>query len=92
MHHPDVRIAGPANQALANLDKDTVKEKYSTNIFLLHPHARNDEKVLVDVVFVHGLLGSVFYTWRNGRNCTKTLDLVGKGRKPMVATQGTGEG
>ncbi|XP_065171055.1 protein SERAC1-like isoform X2 [Atheta coriaria] len=76
VHHPDVRIAGPANQALANLDKDTVKEKYSTNIFLLHPHARNDEKVLVDVVFVHGLLGSVFYTWRNGRNCTKTLDLV----------------
>ncbi|XP_012284390.2 protein SERAC1 [Orussus abietinus] len=64
-HHEDVRLSATAARALANLDaEDDHNEKYPTRIYLLHPLYRDEMSKKLDVIFVHGLLGGVFITWR----------------------------
>ncbi|CAG9823525.1 unnamed protein product [Phaedon cochleariae] len=76
----NVRISIPAARALANLDMDE-NVYYSQRLYLLHPVMRTAKKQDVDVVFVHGLLGGVFYTWRQ-RNKQKTaVGIIGKNEK-----------
>ncbi|XP_044277945.1 protein SERAC1 isoform X3 [Varanus komodoensis] len=53
-----------AARALANLDRETVKEKYPDGVYLLHPQFRTNMPIKADVLFVHGLLGAAFKTWR----------------------------
>ncbi|XP_017783415.1 PREDICTED: protein SERAC1 isoform X2 [Nicrophorus vespilloides] len=91
INHQDIRLSGPAGQALANLDRDAMVERFSSNLYLLHPSNRCAEKALVDVVFVHGLLGNVFYTWRNNTNPDMPINLIGKpaGRKDNSHTCST---
>ncbi|XP_008212677.1 protein SERAC1 [Nasonia vitripennis] len=63
--HKDIRLAAPASRALANLDfDDNEDEKYSQRIYPLYPLHRVDFKKKLDVVFIHGLLGGIFVTWR----------------------------
>lgn len=40
---------------------DSTRQRFGTNIYELY---RSDNAQLVDIVFIHGLKGSVFRTWR----------------------------
>lgn len=76
----DMRLQVIASKALANLDKDDPNNaEYPPNIYPLHPRLRTRNKPKGDIVFVHGLLGSVFITWRQkDKNYSSELGLYGK--------------
>ncbi|XP_038621649.1 protein SERAC1 [Tachyglossus aculeatus] len=64
MKSPHVIQASHAARALANLDRETVQEKYLDGVFVLHPQCRSSQPIKADVLFIHGLLGAAFKTWR----------------------------
>ncbi|XP_008310916.1 protein SERAC1 [Cynoglossus semilaevis] len=64
MQSPHIMQASHAARALANLDRETVKEKYQDGIYILHPQTRSNEPIKADVLFIHGILGAAFKTWR----------------------------
>ncbi|XP_075718826.1 protein SERAC1 isoform X1 [Rhinoderma darwinii] len=64
MKSPYVIQTSHAARALANLDRDTVIEKYPDGVYVLHPQHRTSQLIKADVLFVHGLLGAAFKTWR----------------------------
>lgn len=78
MKHEDVRISIPAARALANLQNE--EESYKRHLYLLYPNYVGNKKPKVDVVFVHGLLGGVFFTWRQRTKTDVTIGLMGKSR------------
>ena len=67
---PNIVVNLPAIKALANLDQYYAKNTYAPGIYLMLPndrvvkHQNELSNRAVDVVFLHGLLGGVFYTWR----------------------------
>lgn len=67
----------PAAKALANLDFDNDQE-YSRCLYLLSPITRSPKDSDVDVIFVHGLLGGVFYTWRQRIRDAHAIGILGK--------------
>lgn len=74
-----MRLSGPAVRALANLDvDDNPSEKYHRRIYLLHPQHRDLGTPKLDVVFIHGLLGGVFVTWRQRDRDQSSTGFVGK--------------
>ncbi|KAL1509484.1 hypothetical protein ABEB36_004209 [Hypothenemus hampei] len=79
--HEDIRISIPAARALANLDVDN-DAHYPNNLYILHPINRTKKSQDIDVIFVHGLLGGVFFTWRQRR---KGLESAGFKRKGKTA-------
>ncbi|CAB4057163.1 SERAC1 [Lepeophtheirus salmonis] len=62
---PNLLINLPATKALCNMDQKYLKHKYEPGVYLMLPHERNID-ANVDVVFIHGLLGGVFFSWRQG--------------------------
>ncbi|ODN06210.1 Protein SERAC1, partial [Orchesella cincta] len=61
----DVKIILPARRALHNLDRESSKHVLHSGIYQLYPDYRTDEsKLEYDIVFVHGILGGAFRTWR----------------------------
>lgn len=64
LQSPHIMEASHAARALANLDRETVMEKYQDGIYILHPQARGNQPIKADVLFVHGILGAAFKTWR----------------------------
>ncbi|XP_040206885.1 protein SERAC1 isoform X2 [Rana temporaria] len=64
MKSPYVIQSSHAARALANLDRETVTEKYPDGVYVLHPQHRTSQPIKADVLFVHGLLGAAFKTWR----------------------------
>ncbi|XP_063963574.1 protein SERAC1-like [Lytechinus pictus] len=60
-------LSAQASRALANLDRDWSSETFGNGVYVLHPKGRSSEPILADVVFVHGLSGGAFYTWRQGQ-------------------------
>uniref|UniRef100_A0A8D0L115 Protein SERAC1 n=1 Tax=Sphenodon punctatus TaxID=8508 RepID=A0A8D0L115_SPHPU len=64
MKSPHVIQSSHAARTLANLDRETVQEKYPDGVYVLHPQYRTSQPIQADVLFVHGLLGAAFKTWR----------------------------
>ncbi|KAM9316148.1 protein SERAC1 [Gastrophryne carolinensis] len=64
MKSPFIIQSSHASRALANLDRETVTEKYPDGVYILHPQHRTSQPRDADVLFVHGLLGAAFKTWR----------------------------
>ncbi|XP_068580786.1 protein SERAC1 [Cebidichthys violaceus] len=64
MQSPHVMQASHAARALANLDREMVKEKYQDGVYILHPQTRGNQPIKADVLFIHGILGAAFKTWR----------------------------
>ncbi|XP_012880038.1 PREDICTED: protein SERAC1 [Dipodomys ordii] len=56
--------ASHAARTLANLDRETVQEKYQDGVYVLHPQYRTSQPIKADVLFIHGLMGAAFKTWR----------------------------
>ncbi|XP_063126740.1 protein SERAC1 isoform X2 [Rattus norvegicus] len=56
--------ASHAARTLANLDRETVSEKYQDGVYVLHPQCRTSQPIKADVLFIHGLMGAAFKTWR----------------------------
>ncbi|XP_030384391.1 protein SERAC1 [Scaptodrosophila lebanonensis] len=77
---PDLRLQVVSAKAMANLDHDDPNQSiYPPNVFPLHPRIRTRRKPKADIVFVHGLLGGVFITWRQrDRKRSTELGLYGK--------------
>lgn len=83
--HKDIRVSAPAQRALLNYDEDDVSAgeglKFHKKLFQLYPKQRVKGTPKMDVVFIHGLLGGVFVTWRQrdtGRCGHKSsLELLG---------------
>ncbi|XP_067097655.1 protein SERAC1 isoform X2 [Osmerus mordax] len=71
MQSTHIMQASHAARALANLDRDTVKERYQDGVYVLHPQCRTSQPIKADVLFVHGLLGAAFKTWRQ-KDCDVT--------------------
>ncbi|XP_030628325.1 protein SERAC1 [Chanos chanos] len=61
---PHIMQGSHAARALANLDREAVSEKYKDGVYILHPQCRASQPIKADVLFVHGLLGAAFKTWR----------------------------
>uniref|UniRef100_A0A673H1H6 Protein SERAC1 n=1 Tax=Sinocyclocheilus rhinocerous TaxID=307959 RepID=A0A673H1H6_9TELE len=61
---PYIMQASHAARALANLDREAVRQKYQDGVYILHPQCRTNQPIKADVLFVHGLLGAAFKTWR----------------------------
>ncbi|PWA27712.1 hypothetical protein CCH79_00000400, partial [Gambusia affinis] len=64
MKSPHVMQSSHAARALANLDREAVREKYQDGVYILHPQTRVDQPSKADVLFIHGILGAAFKTWR----------------------------
>ncbi|KAM6915699.1 protein SERAC1 [Xenentodon cancila] len=74
MQSPHVMQASHAARALANLDRETVKEKYQDGVYILHPQTRSNQPVKADVLFIHGILGAAFKTWRQKDRSTSEVE------------------
>lgn len=72
--HEDVRLSIPATRALVNLNAK--EERYQRHLYQLHPTYIDAKEPKVDVVFIHGLLGGVFFTWRQRLNTEISLGLI----------------
>ncbi|XP_055593285.1 protein SERAC1 isoform X3 [Uranotaenia lowii] len=61
----DIRMQVTTDLTLANLDRDDPNRfTYESNVYPLYPKGRRKQKPDADVIFIHGLLGGVFVTWR----------------------------
>ncbi|EDW11501.1 protein SERAC1 [Drosophila mojavensis] len=76
---PDLRLQVISAKTMANLDHDDPNQfTYPPNVYPLHPRVRTRRKPKADIVFIHGLLGGVFITWRQRDRKPTELGLYGK--------------
>ncbi|KAM7340893.1 hypothetical protein ACRRTK_001508 [Alexandromys fortis] len=78
--------ASHAARTLANLDRETVHEKYQDGVYVLHPQCRTSQPIKADVLFIHGLMGAAFKTWRQQDSERVLLEnsLVDEDRKSIA--------
>ncbi|XP_042912246.1 protein SERAC1 isoform X1 [Parasteatoda tepidariorum] len=72
---PHIDVSLPSVKALANLDDDDFNYcVYDSDVYLLHPMFRlGDRKLDADVIFIHGINGATFWTWRQSDNMKKYI-------------------
>ena len=74
---PNATLQIVADRALANLDScsgfENGMKRLCDGIYVLHPNCRSRDEAVVDVVFIHGIQGSPFHTWRQGEGADKAL-------------------
>ncbi|EPY85257.1 hypothetical protein CB1_000390072 [Camelus ferus] len=68
MKSQHIMEASHAARTLANLDRETVRDKYQDGVYVLHPQHRTSQPIKADVLFIHGLMGAAFKTWRQQDN------------------------
>lgn len=74
-HDEDLRIQVFASTSLNNLDKfDTAGFIYQPKLYPLYPRGRINEKPALDLIFVHGILGGIWVTWRVQRSADMCQD------------------
>lgn len=92
----DIRLNVTANKALSNLDRDANDNRmYKSKIYPLYPRLRTNSEPQLDIVFVHGILGGVFMTWRQREErfeALKATSMTKKLTKNGTNTSGTVEG
>ncbi|XP_055535747.1 protein SERAC1 isoform X2 [Wyeomyia smithii] len=92
----DMRMQVTTDLTLSNLDRDDPNcFSYESNVYPLYPKGRRKRKPDVDVVFIHGLLGGVFVTWRQKDLKPQAASLLGKKHSSVnlvssAVTQGNG--
>ncbi|XP_071090871.1 protein SERAC1-like [Haliotis cracherodii] len=64
MSHEDLELSQLAGRAMLNLDRDGADCVCEEGVYVIHPMHRNSEEPYCDVVFVHGIMGGPFKTWR----------------------------
>lgn len=75
----DLRFQVFASTALNNLDKyDSSNFKYQPKLYPLYPRGKINEKPALDLIFVHGILGGIWITWRVQRKS----DMLEEGTAP----------
>ncbi|XP_054262327.1 protein SERAC1 isoform X2 [Macrosteles quadrilineatus] len=85
----DLPLSVLAGQCLINLDRDNhTQSHYGRNVVPLHPLHRSHAPLL-DVVFVHGLLGGVLTTWRQ-RDSSKNVN-IGLQKDDITSTTDSGQ-
>lgn len=61
----DLRFQVLASTSLHNLDQfETSGFKYRPKLYPLYPRGNINEKSALDIIFVHGILGGIWVTWR----------------------------
>ncbi|XP_028366060.1 protein SERAC1 [Phyllostomus discolor] len=83
---PHVMAASHAARTLANLDRDTVREKYQDGVYVLHPPVPHKSAIKADVLFVHGLMGAAFKTWRQQDSSEVLSDKVSEDESSRYMT------
>lgn len=73
LHGSDLHLKLEAAKTLYNLSR---KNSFlNPSIYLLHPIFKTDESLLeYDIIFIHGLKGGVFKTWRQSDTMRESLD------------------
>ncbi|XP_058832131.1 protein SERAC1 isoform X2 [Topomyia yanbarensis] len=75
----DMRMQVTTDLTLSNLDRDDPNcFSYESNVYPLYPKGRRKRRPDVDVIFIHGLLGGVFVTWRQKDLKPQAASLLGK--------------
>uniref|UniRef100_A0A8D8GS30 Protein SERAC1 n=1 Tax=Culex pipiens TaxID=7175 RepID=A0A8D8GS30_CULPI len=86
----DMRMQVTTDLTLSNLDRDDPNcFTYESNVYPLYPKSRREKKPDVDIVFVHGLLGGVFVTWRQKDLKPQAASLLGKKHKSVSLVSST---
>ncbi|XP_049959620.1 protein SERAC1 isoform X2 [Schistocerca serialis cubense] len=82
---PDIQISSPAVKALYNLDEECEDGRFPRSIYVLHPTVRTMHVPKIDVVFIHGLWGGLFVTWRQRDTEQKkhVLKVVDRNASPL---------
>ncbi|XP_046995287.1 protein SERAC1 isoform X6 [Schistocerca americana] len=82
---PDIQISSPAVKALYNLDEECEDGRFPRSIYVLHPTVRTMHVPKIDVVFIHGLWGGLFVTWRQRDTEQKkhVLKVVDRNTSPL---------
>lgn len=72
-----MKLVLPAKRALHNLDRESSKFILLSGIYQLYPDFRNDDSVFeYDIIFIHGILGGAFRTWRQQDKSASMYDIV----------------
>ncbi|CRL02310.1 CLUMA_CG015381, isoform A [Clunio marinus] len=79
----DLRIQVLASTSLHNLDKyDNSSFIYRPKLYPLYPRTKINKDPAVDVIFVHGILGGIWITWRVQRE--SDISSVEKNQKSIL--------
>lgn len=82
-HDDDLRIQVLASTALNNLDQyETSGFVYQPKLYPLYPRRKVNEKPALDLIFVHGILGGIWVTWRVQRE-SDMLEITKENKSPF---------